>query len=181
MSRIGKQPVTIPDKVKVTVDGTFVSVKGPLGELSETLPENVTTEVEGDELVVSRVDDSRTARSAHGLARTLVANMVNGVATGFSRKVLIEGVGYRAEMKGDRWILFTLGYSHPILYELADGLSAAIDAKENSVTITGSSKQLVGATAAEIRSLRPPEPYKGKGVRYADEVIRRKEGKSAGK
>jgi large subunit ribosomal protein L6 len=181
MSRIGKQPVTIPDKVNVSVDGSNVTVKGPLGELSETLPEHVETSVEGSEVHVTRADDSRHARAAHGLARTLVANMVTGVDTGFSRKVLIEGVGYRAEMKGDRWILFTLGYSHPILYELADGLSAAIDAKENSVTITGARKQLVGATAAEIRSLRPPEPYKGKGVRYADEVIRRKEGKSAGK
>lgn len=181
MSRIGKQPVTIPDKVNVSVDGAFVSVKGPLGELSETLPELVTTTVEGSEVTVARADESRLARAAHGLARTLVANMVEGVSNGFARKVLIEGVGYRAEMKGDRWILFTLGYSHPILYELADGLKAAIDNKENSVTITGASKQLVGATAAEIRALRPPEPYKGKGVRYSDEVIRRKEGKSAGK
>ncbi len=181
MSRIGKHPITVPDKVNVTIDQGEVRVKGPRGELSENLPEGVEALLDSGTVTVRRLDESRRSRSAHGLARTLVANMVEGVTQGYSRKLIINGVGYRAEMKGQRWIQFTLGYSHPILFELPEGLEASIDAKENSVTLTGASKQVVGATAAEVRSLRPPEPYKGKGVRYADETIRRKEGKSGGK
>jgi large subunit ribosomal protein L6 len=181
MSRIGKLSVPIPPKVNVAVDGTTVRVDGPRGALSAELPALVTTRIDEGEVRVERVDDSRLARAAHGLSRTLVANMVTGVTTGFTRKVIINGVGYRSELKGERWIQFNLGYSHPILLELPEGVTAAVDAKENSVTLSGNNKQLVGATAAEIRGLRPPEPYKGKGVRYSDEVIRRKEGKSGAK
>lgn len=181
MSRIGKLPVAVPDKVKIEIAASQVKVTGPNGTLVERMPEGVTVALEGAEVLVTRVDDSRQARAAHGLARTLVANMVTGVTTGFSKRLAITGVGYRCEAKGDRWLLFSLGYSHPILYELPDGISAKIDAKENTVSLSGSSRQLLGATAAEIRSLRPPEPYKGKGVRYTTETIRRKEGKSGGK
>ena len=178
MSRIGKLPVTLPDKVSVSVTDTTVTVKGPKGELQERLPASVSTNVDGNTVTILRADDSRQARAAHGLARSLVANMVTGVSAGFTRKLLIQGVGYRSEMRGDRFLLFQLGYSHPILYELPEGVTAAVDNKENSVTLTGANKQVLGATAAEIRGLRPPEPYKGKGVRYADEFVKLKEGKS---
>lgn len=178
MSRIGKVPIEIPSGVDVQVDGLEVTVSGNGVELTRTMPELVECSEKDEGFVVERADDSHPARSAQGLARTLVSNMVDGVTKGFSRKLLIEGVGYRAEPKGDRWIQFTLGYSHPILYKIPEGLEASIDAKENSVTFKGADKQLLGATAAEVRALRPPEPYKGKGVRYADEQIRRKEGKT---
>ena len=183
MSRIGKLPITIPDKVTVSVSAGVVSVKGPKGELSEVMPEGVSVAVDGKSVTVERADDSRGARGAHGLARSLVANMVEGVANGYSKTLLINGVGYKAEAKGKSWILFTLGHSHPILYELPAGVTAEIDAKakEPRVTVSGTSKQVIGAVAADIRGLRPPEPYKGKGIRYADENIRRKEGKAAGK
>lgn len=181
MSRIGKAPVTVPDKVKVTIDGSVVGVEGPKGSLSAVLPERVEVRMANGEVVVERADDGRLARAAHGLARTLVANMVDGVTTGFSRSLIINGVGYRCEPRGDQYLLFILGYSHPILYELPDGISAVVNPKDNSVTISGADKQAVGAVAAEIRSLRPPEPYKGKGIRYSDETIRRKEGKAGGK
>jgi large subunit ribosomal protein L6 len=181
MSRIGKMPITVPDKVTVDIQGLKVSVKGPKGELCEQLPLGVSLERDGGLITVGRADESMSARAAHGLARTLVANMVTGVTTGFTRKLMITGVGYRAELKAPQWLLFSLGYSHPILYELPAGVSAVVDPKENSVTLSGFNKQVLGAAAAEIRSLRPPEPYKGKGVRYADETIRRKEGKSSGK
>ena len=178
MSRIGKLPVIVPDKVKVSIDGRTVRVTGPRGELAAELPEHVDVRLQGNQVDVGRADDSRPARSAHGLARTLVANMVIGVSDGFTRKLLIQGVGYRSEMRGDRFLLFQLGYSHPILFELPVGISAEVNTKENSVTLTGANKETLGVVAAEIRGLRPPEPYKGKGVRYADEVIKLKEGKS---
>jgi large subunit ribosomal protein L6 len=181
MSRIGKVPVEIPDGVDLSIDGRDVTVKGKGGELTRVMPELVSLSQDDRGFVVDRDDDSKPARSAQGLARTLVANMVEGVTNGFERKLMIEGVGFRAEPKGKRWIQFTLGYSHPILYKIPDGLEASIDAKENSLTLKGADKQLLGATSAEIRALRPPEPYKGKGVRYADERIRRKEGKTGAK
>jgi large subunit ribosomal protein L6 len=181
MSRIGKKPVVVPDKVSVELTERLMSVKGPKGLLSERLPLGVTVSVESGQIVVVRNDESRQAKAAHGLARTLINNMVTGVTLGFTRKLMITGVGYRAELKGTQWILFSLGYSHPILFELPVGVSAVLDAKENSVTLSGFSKQVLGSVAAEIRGLRPPEPYKGKGVRYSDETIRRKEGKSSGK
>lgn len=181
MSRIGKQPVNLPAKVKVAVAGNTVSVEGPRGSLKQGLPPGVSASVEGTTLLVKPNDESRQARSSWGLARTLLQNMVTGVSDGFSRKLMITGVGYRAEVRGDRWILFTLGYSHPILFELPAGMTATVDAKENSVVLTATDKQALGAVAAEIRGLRAPEPYKGKGVRYSDEKILRKEGKSKSK
>lgn len=181
MSRIGKRPVAVPQGVDIRLDGTLVTVKGKNGELQQRLPETVEVKLEDGQFVVERQDDSRGAREAHGLARTLISNMVTGVSEGFSVKLLIEGVGYRAELRGDNYILFTLGYSHPILFRLPDGLSAEINPKENSVTVSGADKQVVGTAAAKIRGLRPPEPYKGKGIRYATERIRRKEGKARSK
>ena len=181
MSRIGKQPITIPDGVTAKLDGTTLEVKGPKGELRQELPDGVSASFADGELTVTRDSDSRADRSAHGLARSLFSNMVVGVSAGYTRKLIINGVGYRAEVRGERYLLFQLGYSHPILYELPEGISVVVVPKENSVTLTGIDKQMIGAVAAEIRSLRPPEPYKGKGVRYADEVVRRKEGKGAGK
>lgn len=181
MSRIGKVPIEVPSDVTITIEDRDVIVKRSDQTLARTMPDFVKFSQSGDQFIVERDDDSKSARAAHGLARTLVANMVQGVTDGFQRKLLIEGVGYRAEAKGDRWIQFTLGYSHPILFKIPDGLSATIDAKENSVTLNGADKQLLGATAAEVRRLRPPEPYKGKGVRYSDERIRRKEGKAGAK
>ncbi len=183
MSRIGKLPITIPEKVTYSISDSVATVKGPNGELNALMPSGVSVESTGTEITVSRNDDSRPCRAAHGLARTLIANMVEGVTTGYKRTLIINGVGYRAELKGPQWVMFTLGYSHPILFELPEGISAQIDgkAKEPTVTLSGSDKRLLGAVAAEIRSLRPPEPYKGKGIRYSDETIRRKEGKAAGK
>lgn len=181
MSRIGKKPVAVPDKVTVTITEGKVTARGPLGELTADLPSGVTVEQESKQVTVNRVDDSRDSRAAHGLGRTVVANLVDGVSRGFSRSLIITGVGYRAEVRGSKYLLLNLGYSHPILYELPAGLSAKVDAKENSITISGADKQAVGTTAAQIRSLRPPEPYKGKGIRYSDETIRRKEGKAGGK
>ncbi|TVR01182.1 MAG: 50S ribosomal protein L6 [Deltaproteobacteria bacterium] len=181
MSRIGKAPVPVPDKVRITIDGSVVGVQGPRGTLSATLPERVAVSLENNEVVVQREDDGRLARAAHGLARTLVANMVEGVTTGFTRSLIINGVGYRCEARGERYLLFILGYSHPVLYELPEGVTATVNPKENSVTVNGPDKQIIGMVAAEIRSLRPPEPYKGKGIRYSDETIRRKEGKAGGK
>lgn len=183
MSRIGKMPITIPDKVTYSIEDMVATVKGPNGELSARLPEGVSVSREGADVTITRDDDSRPSRAAHGLARTLIANMVEGVTDGYKRTLVINGVGYRAELKAPQWVLFTLGYSHPILYELPEGISAEIDskAKEPKVTLSGADKRLLGSVAAEIRSLRPPEPYKGKGIRYSDETIRRKEGKAAGK
>jgi large subunit ribosomal protein L6 len=183
MSRIGKLPIPVPEKVNVTISEGEVSVKGPKGELSAAIPAGVKVAQEGGTVTVTRNDDSRESRGAHGLARTVVANMVDGVSTGYTRTLLINGVGYKAELRGSRWILFSLGYSHPILYELPEGVTAEIDAKakEPKVTLSSAHKQSLGAVAADIRRLRPPEPYKGKGIRYSDETIRRKEGKAAGK
>lgn len=183
MSRIGKLPITVPAKVTLKVNDNVVTVKGPNGELSERMPEGVVLDTAGDTTTVTRANESRNARAAHGLARTLVANMVEGVTNGYTKTLVINGVGYKAEAKNKQWILFTLGYSHPILFELPAGVSAEINAKakEPTVKLTGANKRVIGATAAEIRALRPPEPYKGKGIRYSDEVIRRKEGKAAGK
>jgi len=181
MSRIGKRPIAIPSGVDIKVSDGLVSVKGKNGQLETRMPNLVTFSQEDGQLTVARDNDSGDARASQGLARTLIHNMVQGVTEGFSRKLLVEGVGYRAENRGDNYVLLSLGYSHQILYRLADGLTATIDARANSITISGIDKQKVGMAAAEIRSLRPPEPYKGKGVRYSDETIRRKEGKSRGK
>ncbi|MBD2502959.1 50S ribosomal protein L6 [Anabaena azotica] len=176
MSRIGKRPITVPAKVQVTIDGTKVAVKGPKGELSRQLPANVTVTQEGDTLQVTRRDDTRTSRQLHGLSRTLVANMVEGVSQGFQRRLEIQGVGYRAAVQG-RNLVLNMGYSHQVQIEPPDGIQFAVENNTN-VIVTGYDKEIVGNTAAKIRAVRPPEPYKGKGIRYAGEVVRRKAGKT---
>ncbi|MBD2497178.1 50S ribosomal protein L6 [Nostoc sp. FACHB-280] len=179
MSRIGKRPITIPTKVQVTIDGTKVVVKGPKGELSRDLPVQVTVSQEGETLQVVRKDDSRTSRQMHGLSRTLVANMVEGVSQGFQRRLEIQGVGYRAQVQG-RNLVLNMGFSHQVQIEPPDGIQFAVENNTN-VIVSGYDKEVVGNTAAKIRAVRPPEPYKGKGIRYAGEVVRRKAGKTGGK
>lgn len=179
MSRIGKLPITVPSKVTVTIDGSHVAVKGPKGELSRILSKEVTVEQEGDTLLVKRRDESRPARQMHGLSRTLVANMVEGVSQGFQRRLEIQGVGYRAQVQG-RSLTLNVGYSHPVIIEPPDGVTIAVETNTN-VIVSGFNKEEVGNTAAKIRAVRPPEPYKGKGIRYAGEVVRRKAGKTGKK
>jgi large subunit ribosomal protein L6 len=177
MSRIGRLPISIPSNVKLHVGDGSVRVEGPKGTLSRPLLPDVSVTIEGNTALVQRRDDSRRARSIHGLTRKLIANMVEGAGTGFTRVLEITGVGYRAEVRGD--ILFlTLGYSHPIAYQLPAGIGAKVE-KQVVVTLEGSDRELLGQTTAAIRRLRPPEPYKGKGVKYATERIRRKAGKAA--
>ncbi|BAZ52620.1 50S ribosomal protein L6 [Nostoc ellipsosporum NOK] len=176
MSRIGKRPIPIPAKVQVVIDGTKVVVKGPKGELSRNLPTAVTVSQEGEILQVNRRDDSRTARQLHGLSRTLVANMVEGVSQGFQRRLEIQGVGYRAQVQG-RNLVLNMGYSHQVQIAPPDGIQFAVENNTN-VIVSGYDKEVVGNTAAKIRAVRPPEPYKGKGIRYAGEVVRRKAGKT---
>jgi large subunit ribosomal protein L6 len=180
MSRIGKMPVSLPEKVEVKVSKTSVDVKGPKGNLHFILPKHVTVAVDGKSVVVTRDSDDRIARSMHGLCRNQIANMVFGVSQGFVRELDINGVGYRAEMKGKE-LHMALGYSHPVIYPLPAGINAEVDAKRTKITLSGIDKQLLGNTAAKVRSFRPPEPYRGKGIKYAEETIKRKEGKSAGK
>ena len=182
MSRIGKLAIKIPEKVKVTVDGALVTVEGPKGKTSRTL-RGVGVDVGAGEVLVRRVDDSKPARALHGLSRTLVANMVKGVSDGFERKLELYGVGFRAEVKGKEAVNFTIGFSHQILFKLPEGITAEwkelkAGDKQGEIFIRGVDKDLLGRTAAEIRKLRPPEPYKGKGIKYAEEVIRRKQGKT---
>ncbi len=177
MSRIGKEPINIASGVKLELEGNTVKVKGPNGELNYALRDEVSVEVDGSVVRVVRKNDSRIARSVHGLTRTLISNMVKGVSEGFEKRLEIVGVGYRADVKGNTLNL-TLGYSRPINYELPKGIKATVE-KQTSIILKGADKQLVGQVAAEIRAFRPPEPYKGKGVKYADEFIRRKAGKAA--
>lgn len=180
MSRIGKQPVSIPEKVEVKIANGLVDVKGPKGSLKLTLPKQVNVEVADKAVNVSRKGEDRISRSMHGLSRNLIANMIKGVSTGFTKELDINGVGYRAEVKGKE-LHMALGYSHPVIYALPEGITAEVDAKRTKITLSGIDKQLLGNTAAKVRSFRPPEPYRGKGIKYATETIRRKEGKSAGK
>jgi len=177
MSRIGRLPISVPQGVKVHVADGTVRVEGPKGKLSRPLMPLASVKVEGSTVTVGRSDDSREARGAHGLTRRLVANMVEGVSKGFTRGLEINGVGYRADARGN--VLFlTLGYSHPIAYQLPAGVTAKVD-KQTVVTLEAADRELLGQVAAQIRGLRPPEPYKGKGVKYAGETIRRKAGKAA--
>jgi large subunit ribosomal protein L6 len=178
MSRIGRKPIPIPDGVKVAIDGNVVRAEGPKGKLTQPLCVGMTAKVEGKVLTIERGDDSRTARSLHGLTRSLVANMVHGVKDGYERKLDIVGIGYRAQMQGKN-IQFALGYSHPVIFPLPDGVTAEIE-KQVSLTLKGADKALLGQTAAKLRALRKPDPYKGKGIKYAEETIRRKVGKKAG-
>jgi len=181
MSRIGKLAIKVPSKVKVAIDGVRVSVEGPKGKAEKVLP-GVSFSLEADSLTVTRPDESRQSKSLHGLSRALVANMVKGVSDGFERKLELYGVGFRAEVKGGA-VHFTIGYSHPVVFPLPAGVTAEwkeakAGDKQGEVFIRGCDKDLLGRTASEIRALRPPEPYKGKGIKYAEEVIRRKEGKA---
>ncbi len=176
MSRIGKQPITIPKGVEVTVDGADVSVKGPKGTLSRTITDRVTVTMGDGEILVERNDDERASRAQHGLFRALIANMVVGVSDGYTKELAIQGVGYRAAMKGSSLEL-QVGFSHPVVMDPPDGVT--IDVPEPTrITVTGIDKEQVGQVAADIRGIKPPEPYKGKGIRYVGEHVRRKAGKA---
>jgi len=179
MSRIGNQPIPVPKGVKLDINGTYVKVAGPKGTLERTIRPEIALQAEGDNLIVVRKDNSKRTRAFSGLTRTLVNNMIVGVDKGFQKKLAIEGVGYRAEVKGSVLNL-SVGYSNPVEFNLPKGVSAEVD-KANNVTLDCIDKELLGETAAKIRAVRPPEPYKGKGIRYADEYIARKAGKSASK
>jgi len=177
VSRIGKQPIPVPSGVEVKIDGQTLTVKGPKGELVQTFSDVISIGLEDGVIVVSRPDESRTARSLHGLTRTLVANMITGVSEGFSKNLEIVGVGYRAAMKG-KDIELQLGFSHPVLVVAEPGITFEVPAPTR-ITVSGIDKQRVGQVAADIRKWRKPEPYKGKGVRYEGEYVRRKLGKAA--
>ncbi|NET10753.1 MAG: 50S ribosomal protein L6 [Merismopedia sp. SIO2A8] len=179
MSRIGKKPIPIPQKVSVDIKGPLVTVKGPKGELSREMPKGVNISESNGTIIVNRVDDSLTARQRHGLCRTLVANMVDGVSQGFQKRLEIQGVGYRAQVKGKDLVL-NVGYSNPVQIAPPEGIQLAVEANTN-VIVSGIDKEVVGNVAATIRAVRPPEPYKGKGIRYAGEMIRRKAGKAGKK
>ncbi|MDR1805851.1 MAG: 50S ribosomal protein L6 [Clostridium sp.] len=176
MSRIGKKPIPVPAGVTVTLDGTTVTVKGKNGTLERTFHKNMKIEQEGAELLVTRPDDSKLNRSLHGLTRTLLANMVVGVSEGFKKELEVNGVGYRAVKQGKQLVL-NIGYSHQVFVDEIPGITIDVPAP-NKVIISGADKQQVGQFAAQVREKRPPEPYKGKGIKYADERIRRKEGKA---
>lgn len=179
MSRVGKKPIPVPDKTKVDISGRTVKVSGPKGNLSMEIHPAVAVAVENNNVLVTRSTDQKQHRALHGLTRSLVNNMMIGVSEGFKRELQIIGVGYRAEMKGTRLIMH-LGYSHPIVVSPPEGLTMEVIPKENKVIISGIDKQMVGQMAAKIRSLRKPEPYKGKGVRYVGEHVRSKVGKKSG-
>lgn len=176
MSRIGKLPIKIPSGVKIDFQGTRINVQGPKGKLDRNLPGDVKVVVEAEQIVVNRLSEDKEHRSLQGLTRSLIANMVEGVTIGFEQILEISGVGYRADVKGQTMNL-ALGYSHPIEYPLPEGISAEVE-KQTRISVRGIDKELVGATAAKIRSFREPEPYKGKGIKYADEKIVRKAGKT---
>src|SRR5579862_228243 len=176
MSRIGKQPIAIPPKVKVAVNGQKVSVEGPKGKLNMELHRRTSLKVEGDKIVVSRQGDDAEAKAMHGLSRALVNNMVKGVSEGFVKRLGIQGVGFKATVQG-KSVNLSLGYSHPLMYPIPDQIKVTVE-ENTKLTIEGPDKQVVGQVAAEIRAFYPPEPYKGKGVRYEDEKVIRKEGKT---
>jgi len=177
MSRVGRLPVKIPDKVKVTVANGDIKVEGPKGKMHFPFNPKVQVVVAGQEVRVSRPDETRLAKGLHGLTRTLVKNAIDGVVKGYTRTLEINGVGFKAEVKG-KDVNFVLGFSHPVVFRLPDGVTAEVDAKQTRLTVKGVDKHQLGLTAAKIRALRPPEPYKGKGIKYAEEIVRRKEGKT---
>lgn len=177
MSRIGKKPITIPAGVEVKVNGNEVTVKGPKGELKNTFNADMAIAVEGNEITVTRPTDNKEHRALHGLTRTLIANMVEGVANGYSKTLEVNGVGYRVQKQGKNLVM-NLGFSHQVIVEEVPGITIEVPSP-NQIVISGADKQQVGQFAAEVREKRPPEPYKGKGIKYADEHIRRKEGKAA--
>ena len=179
MSRIGKQPIVIPPKVKVAVSGQKVSVEGPKGKVDALIPAGITFSEKDGVLTVERPDEAHAA--VHGLARALVFNAVEGVTNGWKKELDVVGIGYRVEMKGKDTVVFTLGYSHPIEFPLPSGIEVAIDPKQTHVTVSGIDRQKVGQVAADMRSLRKPDPYKNKGVRYSDEKLKKKVGKTGAK
>ena len=179
MSRIGKKPIAVPKGVTVKIEGNVVAVQGPKGKMETPLPEGIKVEQKDGNLVAIRENDSQAA--VHGLARALVNNAVEGVTKGWTRELEIVGIGYRAEMKGKNMVVFSLGYSHPIEYPLPTGVEVAVDPKQTRLTLTSIDRQKVGQVAAEMRSLRPPDPYKNKGVRYAGERLKKKVGKTGAK
>lgn len=176
MSRIGRMPIAIPAGVEVKMDGHQITVKGPKGTLTHTVHSNMAVNIEGNEILVTRPNDAKENRSLHGLTRSLIANMVEGVSNGFKKELEINGIGYRGEKQGKDLIL-TIGYSHKVVFSEIEGITIEVPAP-NKVIISGPDKQLVGQFAANVREARPPEPYKGKGIKYVDEYIRRKEGKA---
>ncbi len=178
MSRVGKEPIAIPSGVDVTIEGRRVVVKGPNGTLAHQAPEAITVSRDGDTLVVTRPDDERENRALHGLTRSLVHNMVVGVSQGFSRELEIVGVGYRAQAQGPSKLELQVGFSHPVRFEAPEGVTFEVP-QPTRIVVRGADKQLVGQVAADVRKSRPPEPYKGKGIRYVDEHVQRKAGKSA--
>jgi large subunit ribosomal protein L6 len=179
MSRIGKKPIAIPKGVTIKIEGNTVAVQGPKGKLDTPLPRGIKVEQRDGNIVAIRENDSQSA--LHGLARALVNNAVEGVTRGWTRELEIVGIGYRAEMKGKSLVVFNLGFSHPIEYPLPTGVDAAVDPKQTRVTLTGIDRQKVGQVAAEMRALRPPDPYKNKGVRYVGERLKKKVGKTGAK
>lgn len=179
MSRIGKRPIPLPKKVTVDIKGQHIAVTGPKGSLEIDLPDKVQVTQDGETLLVERQDDSRTARERHGLCRTLVANMVDGVAQGFEKRLSIQGVGYRAQAQGSKLTL-NVGYSKPVEMTMPKGIQVAVE-NNTQVIVSGIDKEIVGNVAAKIRAVRPPEPYKGKGIRYLNEFVRRKAGKAGKK
>ncbi len=178
MSRVGKQPIPVPSGVDVTIDGNTVTVKGPKGTLEHTAPPSMIVARDGDVLVVTRPDDERENRALHGLTRSLVANMVHGVSEGYERELEIVGVGYRVAAQGPSKLELQVGYSHPVPFDAPEGITFEVP-QPTRIMVRGCDKQLVGQVAANIRKIRKPEPYKGKGIRYVDEHVRRKAGKSA--
>ena len=176
MSRIGKLPITIPEKVEISLDNNFIKCKGPKGELSRQLHQDMSIKVEDNEITVARPTDNKEHRALHGLTRSLIANMVEGVSSGFTRKLEIVGVGYKAEMNGKNLVL-TIGYSHPIVMNFPETITTTVPTP-NEIIVEGADKELVGLIASKIRGFRKPEPYKGKGIRYSGEYVRRKAGKT---
>ena len=179
MSRIGKKPITIPNGVTVKIEGNTVAVQGPKGKLDTSLPAGIRIEQQDGHLLAIRENDSQAA--VHGLARALVNNAVEGVTKGWTRDLEIVGIGYRAELKGKNTVVFTLGYSHPIEFPLPTGVTVALDPKQTKLTVSGIDRQKVGQVAADMRGLRPPDPYKQKGIRYAGERLKKKVGKTGAK
>ncbi len=177
MSRIGRMPVVIPKGVEVKIKGAQVWVKGPKGELTRTFPDSMTIKLDDDKLEVQRGSDERQDRALHGMTRALINNMVVGVSTGFVKTLEVNGVGYRAQMNGKNLVLY-LGFSHPVNFEPPNGIQFEVDERTRQVRVLGYDKELVGQIAADVRNIRPPEPYKGKGIRYLDEKVRRKAGKT---
>ncbi len=179
MSRIGRKPISLPAGVEINIENNIITVKGPKGTLSQSIPEDIAIDQEENELLVKRPSDAKRHRAMHGLTRALVANMVTGVTSGFEKKLEMVGVGYRAQMQGSKLVI-SIGFSHPVEVEAPEGIEFEVPAV-TKITVKGIDKQLVGNTAAHIRAIRKPEPYKGKGLRYENEVVRRKAGKTGAK